>query len=273
MNDRRAMLAILGALSAVGALLADAPQTRTIEDARRELEKLPPTSGEAVPENWPRVDVPTISVETPPSSTRSRKPNAQEAEAETEKSEGWLVDGVQQLAEEERRAKQKEFQRTSDNDRASEETREDAHPFNEYMARWLTPADRAALSGLSGSPVSDVGLTRNASQRTSGSSRLPETQTQERLPNPGAVVGGNYQATPARNPYLEDMPGATIPAPMMNSSGATGASSFSPASASANVPSASKATAPTTTERAEELPSPTERLIDDRKYFPQLRRF
>ncbi len=275
MNDRRALFAILGALGASGILSAETSQTQTIEAARRELEKRPPASSEAVPapaDGWPRVEVPTISIDTPTGSTRPRNSHSQETETDAEKSEGWLVDGVRQLSEEERRAKQNESPRASDDERESGDAREDAHPFGEYMARWLTPGDRALLSGLGGPSTNDAGFAR-APQDSSGRFRSPETPAYERVPDSGSFSSGTYPPTPVGNPYLDDMPGTAIPVPVMNSGlGTAGASSLPAASAPANVRPAASTMAPTT-ERSEELPSPTERLIDDRKYFPQLRRF
>jgi hypothetical protein len=290
MAGTRAPFASLAALAAVASASAQTQsgETSATESARRDLQSLPavqrpvdaatrssPFSGSSA--------VPALSLPAPSGATPAKNRD----EANAPRSTNWLLDGVNQLeAETESARKQADelakredvLQRTGTNGRT--ESTATTNPFSEYLTQWLSPGDQALLAAGSRNtsssstapwetPRSEFG--RDTTQPTTSTTANP---LQLELPGLGNFADSRRN----QNPYLADPFQAEEFASVPVGGPATGRetsgtlpSILTPSQGS--LPPAAPVIAPIEQARPAPAAAPTDRLIDDRKYFPQLRRF
>ena len=197
-------------------------------------------------------------------------------------SRNWLLDGVNRLESEEKARIQKaggemrgasaDGREATDRDRAAT-----VNPFSEYLTQWLSPADRALLGGAgeNGANSSIAPWEPRGNSFVSPSDRdAAFTPVSEQQALADFVGAGRNEAR--SNPYLDTGDPALAPAPAALPESGRDAKSMevlpSILTPSQNLrPPVS--TAPVEQARPAPAAAPTEPLIDDRKYFPQLRRF
>ena len=264
-----AIAAILLCATVRGETSAQAPSS-TLDTARKDLKTLPATarSQELLGKNsglgsaaLPALTLPGNG-DAPPSKP---EPNAPPSPT-------WLQDALNQTdAERGQRRGGPDLLPTRDKANGLRPT-STPDPFSQYLGQWLTPRDQELLrpdSRKATDPVGAGGLktpmdSASTSTAASESSGLRGLQT-DFLPV--------STLEPAKNPYLPE------PAPLVQQS-----SPFAPAASSKSLPGGVppgqklRPAAPGTlkparsAEAVEPLP-PTAPTVDDRKYFPQLRRF
>jgi hypothetical protein len=283
MAGTRAPFASLAALAAVASVQAQEDSQRdAVEAAKRDLQSLPtvqrPVEGTQSKSLFPSGSmIPGLAIGTP--SQGAGSPQQKESAASV-KTRGWLVDGVNQLEADAQAKITKTENGRSDGSgggelkSADERKSETTHPFAGYLDQWLSPADRALLSGDQAKTVSssapwetprtDFGHT--SSQETGGGLK-------QQMELPGLDLFTQNQ--PKTNPYLvgeSSVETFAVPSETPTSSRET-PNTLAPMDSAA--PTNLLPPVAPRVEQAQAAPSapPTSRLVDDRKYFPQLRRF
>jgi len=143
-------------------------------------------------------------------------------------------------------------------------------PLAQYLGQWMTPRDRELLRPEAGKDGSD--------QKSKGP--LDQTGPASELSGVTALQTGLLQE-PAKNPYLQEpepLPLAPNPfAPAVTTNAGANERSRLPAPLPAANPdrptSLPSSPNPVVAPLAPAAPSPAAPIVDDRKYFPQLRRF
>jgi hypothetical protein len=288
MAGTRAPFASLAALAAVASAHAEQKGASATETAKKDLQSLPtiqrPAETLSSSALFPGTSsIPGLSVGSPNGAVPSEK---ERNEAALGKSKNWLLDGVNQI-EAEANAQREAAGGVQSGDR-SQTTRSGerpltagtTNPFAEYLTQWISPGDQALLStgprNAISSPVAPWEIARSDfSREASLDPRMQPTSNpfQMELPGLSSLPGGKM----VQNPYLADpfQAEATLGAPSGR------ADAREPAGALPSILTPSQGPRPTVVpmpapiEQARPAPTtpPTERLIDDRKYFPQLRRF
>jgi hypothetical protein len=215
----------------------------------------------------------------PVSPSPAPAPSQAEEKPTATKTGEWLLDGINQLEADSKNTRAD--QRTQEARDTGPETSDNAgavspiNPFADYLTRWMRPEDHRLLLGetsqSSPSILSDwSGPRPEAGAVGGGRSPLTPSLTPQM---PG--LDFTAQSQPPANPYLSESVAVDAPRllPEPSSPAPEGPASLPPMGFSA-APSPAQAPAPRV-EQAQPTPvvSPTSRLVDDRKYFPQLRRF
>ena len=265
------------ALSLAGSAAAgDEPKKSedALETARRDLRALPTVEGNVLPgERLPDASVPVPTFT--PLTTNSGK-NPSDDNRTTPSSEGWLLDALKKGDELKSQQADRDLNKLRGTDPASSRRLEQTtpNPLRTYLDLWLSPQDKRLLTAKKSEPrtFDRGGIRQDQPFR-------PTADVQ-----PLAELGGKRQPTfgtsaPRPNPYLtpaETEPSALAEplAPLPKTSRVTtGNNGLIPFSESTYP--VSHDTGPTLESRKPEepLPAPTAPLIDERRYFPQLRRF
>jgi|GEM_PF-1745792 len=288
MAGTRAPFASLLALAAVASVQAEPAEKSATDASKQDALSIPtlrrPVEGTEKTTLFPGSSaLPELSIA--PANPGRPSPKTGDETAGV-KSAGWLVDGVNKLEAE--AAKQRDeadyarqndrFLSSSSSDSARRDEPATINPFAEYMTSWLSPGDQALLNNPNGSRTAASSSTApwepsridfGAGIGTSGSGVNAKP-----LELAGAMDFGARKET--ANPYLEDPSAAESPAIAAAGSGPQAGEAPS-ALPSILIPSQTvlPPAASPEIERAQPAPAapPTEPLIDDRKYFPQLRRF
>jgi hypothetical protein len=287
MAGTRAPFASLAALAAVASVHGEQTRSDATEAAKRDLQSLPvvqrpseTTGGKSLFSGTSSVT--GLSIGSP---NGSAGPAKNRDDAAPGRSVNWLLDGVNQLEAE---AKSQRVTEEGGNAGDSREaaTKDDRavtgtpNPFAGYLTQWLSPGDQALLNDAS----------RNAS--TSSTAPWEKARSEfARETTPAAAASGTV------NPFQMELPGLDAGDPdrqRQNPYLADPSPSEFPVAASLVSASKDKETpgalpsiltpsqsllpvapiaAPIEQARPAPVAAPTERLIDDRKYFPQLRRF
>lgn len=288
MAGTRAPFASLAALAAVASAQGEQAGTAA-ESAKKDLQLLPTVQRPAEASSGKSLfsgssAVTGLSVATPaaPGAVERNQDGAMPA-----RSANWLLDGVNQLEAEAKAQREAasggmtagKSEQASRSDGGGASTPVTANPFTEYLTQWLSPADQALLkaSGKSGSQTSTAPWEMPRSdfaRETSAPAQAATNPLQMELPGFSEFPASRT----AQNPYLAEALQAesTILASKAGASDGRGGAGSLPSilTPSQNVPPA-VAPVQASVEQAKAAPSaaPTDRLIDDRKYFPQLRRF
>jgi hypothetical protein len=311
MSGTRAPFVSLAALTAASLAPALGQTASPFDATKRDLRSLPAAEKNALSNDKSAIDksaLPTLTLTPAPAPARAAGNDAK-TDAEIARSTNWLLDGVAKLetdADAARLKREKDLERLARSERedvgnnsaarsphnaslaasasASVADAKAANPLGSFLTQWLSPRDAALLGH------SDLGQPNQLSREQRLDDELrnsrPFSPVGAYQPHPDLAPGTDaLQAGQTRNPYLQpdeprmaadpfrsflaDRPGTPAAesrsgalAPISaNGSSAAGQSAFqiSPAS----VPEAQAAPAS----------SPTTRVVDDRKYFPQLRRF
>jgi len=257
-----------------------APSNSALEDARRDLRALPALerSQEVLGKSTGLGSAGLPMLTLPGAEARTQK----KEDVNGAPSSTWLLDAVQKTEAEQsgRRAASAADAKLDRESASGRKATPAVDPFGQYLKQWLSPRDLELLrpeakngsgqkTGIAGSePTPSLG----------GNGRRSEALS-------GADVGPTASIIPVtKNPYLADLappPPATLASPLAQPAAPVGlplgdrnrSLSAFPASNSGSAPRpvvpAKPAVAP-----AEAFPHPpTAPLVDDRKYFPQLRRF
>jgi hypothetical protein len=281
MAGTRAPFASLAALAAVASAHAqEQPQPSAVETAKRDLQSLPTTQrtiegtqSKSLFSNGPAI--PSLSVGTPGSGTPSPQTKDVTVPAKTG---GWLVDGVNQLeADAQSQADSRASAGAGDEGRmqGGNGTAATTNPFAGYLTQWLTPGDQALLNvdraRHSSSSTAPWETPRTEFAPALDTRALGGPSSQMELPGLDLFT----QNQPTANPYLTgDMPAEVARAPLDTPIPSREASNTLAPMETGQSANPLSPVAPRV-EQAQAAPSapPTSRLVDDRKYFPQLRRF
>ncbi len=285
MAGTRAPFASLAALAAVASAQGEQPGTAAAESAKKDLQSLPTVQRplEATPNKSlfsGTSSVTGLSLGTPSAPIADAKKRDNPAAG---KPANWLLDGMNQLEAEaksqrdasEAKIKNDNLQTSATGERMTAAT---TNPFTEYLTQWLSPRDQALLSAANRSSTSSSTapweIPRSDFRREATATPASVTTNPLQMELPGIA---NLPANrTAQNPYLAEPFQAEFAgaAPLVGTAGER-ETSGALSSLSTPAPSVLPPVAPAPIEQAKPaaVAPPTERLIDDRKYFPQLRRF
>ncbi|MFT3780725.1 MAG: hypothetical protein QM790_01835 [Nibricoccus sp.] len=243
--------------------------TSALEEARRDLRDLP-----AMERSRDLLPKPALGSAAPPSFDfpGAAKPESKENAAP---SPTWLQDAL------DRAELEKTQQRARDNvssRRLLDDSKTPAapDPFAKLIEQWLSPRDLELLRPTTSGPTTfgprDVSKAEKGSRRDA---QPADVQTQ--VPSPVAPI----MPLP-RNPYIEDAEAFSSPAQTTPQAGQlrraeaprySDGRALAPMDSPADVAS-KKPTKPAVSPKPPaSTPPPTAPVVDDRKYFPQLRRF
>lgn len=283
-------LSLAAGLCAVGRASTE-PSDVTIKAAQEEFKSLtidPQLSGDS------KLELPDISGPVTPSnnllpgsSSQTRRPTLLEKQR-VERSKNWLLeamledpsdDGEDSLAEEQEkltkdpfeqmlaehlRAKKKPDEKTVDEAEMSALEAEAINPLSTYMTDWISERDRGILLPDTGTDTSGF----SAANAEVASTRLPSPDFSQSMSGLATVQPDKQFAEPVVNPYL-DLAGSDLEGPSESAS-LTNPDSFKPAPVVAPIaPPASPAPLRNDTVTPEIL----RKAKEDKKYFPQLKRF
>jgi hypothetical protein len=288
MAGTRAPFASLAALAVVASAQAEQSGTAAAETAKKDLQSLSTvqrpveaTSGKSLFSGTSAVT--GLSLGTPAASGAQKdKDNAAPG-----RSPNWLLDGVNQL---EADAKAQRDATTGNSGQGNATlspageglavaTQATENPFTGYLAQWLSPADQALLNtaGRNGSSLSTAPWeTPRSDFRREAAAPSQTGMNPLQMELPGLTDFPSNRAT--QNPYLAEalQTESTILASKSGAADGRGAAGALPSiltPSQGSLPPVAPAQAPIEQAKASSSAAPTERLIDDRKYFPQLRRF
>ncbi len=287
MAGTRAPFASLAALAVVASAQGEQAGTAA-ESAKKDLQSLPTvqrpveaTTGKSLFSGGAAVPGLTIGTTPAPGASQGRE------SAAPGKTANWLLDGVNQLeaeAKAQREANEaavngKQAQESPTGNRFAASTSATTNPFTEYLTQWLSPADQALVqsAGRSGGQTSTAPWEMprsDFSRETAPTKQAAANPLQMELPG----ISDFPSSRTTQNPYLAEAlqtENAIIAAKAGVPDGRGGAALPSILTPSQTMsPPVAPAPAPIEQARASSsVAAPTERLIDDRKYFPQLRRF
>ncbi len=279
MSAARAAILLTALWGVVGSVSADdSKQTSAVETAKRDLQALPKTpptiEGMQRKSLFPGGSaLPSLAPASP-----SPAPSQSEEKSTATKTGEWLLDGLNQLEADSKNTRAQQRPLQEPRDAWSEASDKDSavspiNPFADYLTRWMRPEDHRLLVGEAGRSSPSVLPDWSGPRPEAGamgsariSSPNPTVQT------PEWDLSGNGQ--PPGNPYLNSSVVVDAPRllPDTSSPKTDGPSALAPVDQPTVFPMQSP------TPRIEQPPTvpvvpPTTRLIDDRKYFPQLRRF
>jgi hypothetical protein len=266
MVRRLVQLSAAGALLGVLALRAETPsgnpERSRMEEAKRDLQTLPNLQRGTQPStSLPEVAVPVPSFAANLAATA--RPDSKGTLQQNAPSQGWLLDALK--ADQERRdAAGRSNKWTSANAREQLTQREAENPLNSYVQQWLSPRDRELLLPAR-RDESNNGM-RNAPESPSWRPRT-EIDTKPMLTQAQSRAGER-----TRNPYLDPSSSSGFPATASAQSG-----SVSVPSNTTNFPLQalpSPAVSPNTGKPAKlDWTPPTAPVVNESRYFPQLRKF
>ena len=247
----------------------------TLETARRDLQELRTLERSLTPSG--RLPESTLPLPLVIPSTPTAKTNPGDPNKAAEPSQGWLLDALKR-AETEDRARSKTS--AADDRLSPEATRRKVqgapNPLSNYLQQWLSPQDRRLLGGEKLNPT----LLEKAGIRDDEPFRpLPNSSTKPLLSSPG---DRNLLMDARVNPYLSPAladesfsPEPLAPLPNVPGGGHPPLSRLSNPTSEPPAYSPPLDTTPTLSgpTKPEVLPPPTAPLLDERRYFPQLRRF
>jgi hypothetical protein len=246
-------------------------ERNALEEARREIQQLPRAEQPGVNSrgNLNEVNIP-VPLLTP---NRSSSPQQRAGTKSPASSNGWLLDA---LREREDRGRYSLAEKTASEsrERKEQERRDTANPLGGYLRSWIRPSDHKLLvpetrspggvggsSGPSWQPIDE----RSAAWSSAGS------------PKPHASASRRIEA----NPYLPASSDTSVfSEPVLVAPRAP--IELAPAPAERRIETAVPLFAPSKapetslkTERANEerYAPPTAPLVDEKRYFPQLRKF
>jgi hypothetical protein len=279
----RAAIFLTAASAVVGVSAAEEVKPSGVEAAKRDLQALPKTQQPV--EALQRRSLfsgsnalPGLSLASPAPSGAPVSPGDKTAHAKTGE---WLLDGVNQLEAD------SELARNSRRDQAPRDTLAEAdgqartlttiNPLTDYLTRWMRPDDHRLLTAEPGKTPSSAfpewsGTRSEAGMGAGGLSPLtPNLALTAAVP--GLDFPGRGQTTV--NPYLNESVSVDAPRYLPETSSAkTAPATPLPALDLAVTAVTSSSPAPRVEQTtATPVAPPTSRLVDDRKYFPQLRRF
>ncbi|MGC4071574.1 MAG: hypothetical protein QM760_03515 [Nibricoccus sp.] len=287
MAGTRAPFASLAALAAVASAQAEQTGTAAAETAKKDLQSLPAVQRPAEATSGKSLFSGSAAGLSLGISDGNAAPAKNKEDGSAGKSANWLLDGVNQLEAEAKaqRDASDDKKRVDNSQESSTGERQNAtataNPFAAYMTQWLSPGDQALLNAGS----------RNASSSSTAPWETPRSDFKREIaPATQAAVTTNplqmelpgissFSASQqSRNPYLADpfqVEGGLGASVAGSANGRDAAGSLPPilTPAQAVLPPAAPVSAPVEQAKAAPVAPPTERLIDDRKYFPQLRRF
>lgn len=246
-----------------------------LEEARRELQELQSVERSLEPSRRLPGSTLQLPVLTPAAPTAKTK-EEEKTQSSDQTSQGWLLDGLK-AAEARDRSR---LRSASPNDRLSPEAlRRKAdgapNPLNNYLEQWLAPQDRRLLGGekpgqtaLERSGIRDQEPFR---PKANDSPKSPFLNSDTGLGMPSDRVNpyltgepaedpsftppfSSISTSPVARPHLSRSPNSLNDQPSYPPNGDT-------------VPTLGGST------KTEALPPPTAPLLDERRYFPQLRRF
>lgn len=277
MGSTRVPFASLAALAAAASAYPAESDASAVESAKRDLRALPAAESQAEGAGKPSLfsgssALPGLSL---PNSATSPSPTKTD-EAKKPPSGGWLLDGVRGLEAESREREAAERKRAAEpaSLRAAGVTA-DVNPLGSYLDQWLLPRDQGLnLAGANapGGATSESNAAERAREKDALSSTVSPFQTD--LPGL-AELAGNKRGT---NPYLNDpLQASPERSPFTAAAGDRGIANTPAASSLApqlTLPFAPPAhISPTPEAKVAPSAPPTVPIVDDRKYFPQLRRF
>lgn len=256
------------------------PSDDPLEVARRELQELP-TLDRSIPPGGRRPDselsLPTFIPSTPGSPSSKSKENDLSPATEPLASRGWLLDALRKTETEDRLKTNGRTRGERLSPEALKQKLENApNPLNNYLQQWLSPGDRRLLVGekLNSTPLERAGVREDDAFRPKAA-----YDTQAMLSNARAQLPMNGERV---NPYLTSsasddrlVPEPLAPLPNTTTT-RTPLSRLSTTAPDQTVYSPQWDTTPTVTGSAtkpETISPPTAPLLDERRYFPQLRRF
>jgi len=276
-SSTRVPFASLAALAAAASAHSAENNASAVESAKRDLRALPAAESQVESAGTPSFfsgssALPSLSL---PNSATSASPKKTD-EVKKAPSGGWLLDGVRGLETESREREAAEMKRAADpaSLRAAGAPA-DANPLGSYLNQWLLPRDQ----GLNLAGVNSHGLATSestAAERAREQEALSSTVSPFQTDLPGlAELAGNKRGT---NPYLNDpLQASPERSPFTAAVGDRGIANTPAASSLApqlTLPFAAPAPmAPIPEAKAAPSAPPTAPIVDDRKYFPQLRRF
>ena len=279
-GNTRIPFASLAALAAVASAHSAETSASAVESAKRDLQELPvaeqPVDAAGRPSLFSgSTAIPGLSLTSPaPGASSPKKTDA----TDKAPSGGWLLDGVRGLEAE---AKQRELQAgkrateaAASGNAANAGGPAKANPLGDYLTQWLAPRDQALL--LEGPSANGLASSEGVEfDRAREREALTTTASPFQTELPGLVdLGVNKRGV---NPYLVDplQPAATS-SPFTAAVGDRGLADARPTAALApqlTLPFAAPPAEPVAVAKPAPSPAPTSRIVDDRKYFPQLRRF
>ncbi|HEU5080624.1 MAG TPA: hypothetical protein VFT72_15540 [Opitutaceae bacterium] len=275
-------------LASAASLFADDPRTtpnaNAIEAARQELQNLPATESAVHPQTALDIHIPISNFAGTPGEQRpSQTPRLDET-----KSEGWLVDGFKMSQDRDtaaRLAAESKIEARADAKRAtSGRNRPDL--MAQMMQSWLSPETRSLLK----TDAQKTGALGHESEAFSADDTRSKFSV-DAAPRYAAHGSGRVgMAAALPNPYLtaqnEPLPSSLAQSPAPSSLQPTMTAADGQRDAQRMLPSAlaypqehdNRGLRPATSASARaslenDLPPPTKPLIDEQRYFPQLRRF
>jgi hypothetical protein len=276
----------LAALAAVASAQAEQTGAAAAEAAKKDLQSLPTvqrpveaTSGKSLFSGSSALT--GLSLGTP---AGAGGPAKNKDDAPAGKSANWLLDGVNQLeAETKAQRDASDGKRSGDNPQLSstgerQPASATTNPFTGYLTLWLSPGDQALLNAGN----------RNASSSSTAPWEIPRSDFVRDTAVPTQATANPFQMElpglvdspanrTAKNPYLAEPfqpegESAFLTGPADGRGTASALSSILTPTQS-TLPPVAPVAVPIEQAKAASSAAPTERLIDDRKYFPQLRRF
>ena len=250
-----------------------APPASSLDAARRDLRELPATerSQESLGKSsgFGTASLPALALPSSGDPAQNNKPEPNAAPSPT-----WLLDALQQTdAERGQRRPAADTTLTRDQGKGYKSASA-PDPLAQYLGQWIDPRDRELLR---------TDVSKTADQRTK--SPLDQASMKSEMSGSSALQAGATPFLinePAKNPYLQE------PAPQpsqLNPFAPTSVTSLQSQERS-QVPSAfpvatgpaNLSSTPTSVKSAVKplepvSAPPTAPIVDDRKYFPQLRRF
>jgi len=245
-----------------------APATNTLDAAKRDLRELPAVERSkdvlGKSSGLGSAGLPTLTLPGDGSTTQSKP------EPDAPPSPTWLQDALNQT-DADRGQRRPIRDTTLLRDPANGyKPAQATDPLAQYLGQWMTPRDRELLRPEARKEVAD--------QKTKGP--LDQTGLTPELSGTPVLLTGPMQDS-AKNPYLQEPePQSLAPnpfAPAVTTNTGPNERSRVPATLSATTPSQPNtlpsSPKPTVAPLAPAAPSPAAPIVDDRKYFPQLRRF
>jgi len=280
-----------GQTSVNSSTTAPSNSENTLESARRELKDLPATERshdvQGKSSTLSSAGLPSLTLPGDAANTASARPDPNKTP-----SANWLQDALNQTdAEAAARRRATDPALSRDRDRpGGYKPAESPNPLGQYLDQWISPRDLELLRAgqdakKSAEPSQSAPKPWEPSQtQAAGTGRTPDVAGTLLPDLKGQTLIPIMPAT-ARNPYIEE-PDSTAPAPdpnaflsqslpgqLQNDRAHAPAPLSSLPAAMPQGPRQSAPLKPAVTASQPVTRPPTAPIVDDRKYFPQLRRF
>lgn len=248
--------------------------TDTLETARRDLQELRTLERSQTPSR--RLPESTLQLPLVLPSSSTGKVGEGSATTAPEPSQGWLLDALKKTEAQDRaRSTTSRGEDRLSPEAARRKAQGAPNPFSNYLQQWLSPQDRRLLGGekLNPTALERAGIHEDEPFRAKPINQA--TPLLSRLPDRKSAL--EERANPYLTPAQRDENFLPEPLALLPSDRAA----QTPLSRLSNSPletptysppwdTAPSSVAPT---KPEALPPPTTPLLDERRYFPQLRRF